>query len=167
MKRLLAGALLIFAGLVQAAQPRTLHYQGYLADASGQPLSGTVQITFTLYDAASAGAALWSETHPAVQVLDGNFGVVLGALTELNLAFDAPYYLALRINADAEMAARLKLATSPYALRAGMADAAAPGAIGTADLLPATITPDKLGPTCGAGDILMATAAGWRCATWP
>ena len=64
-----------------------LSYQGYLTDASDEPLTGDVDITFRLYDAPSGGAALWTEAHTnanAVPVDDGLFNVMLGSLTPIS-----------------------------------------------------------------------------------
>ena len=62
--------------------PAQLNYQGYLADSSdSSEVTGTVEMTFKLFDAESDGAELWSETHPAVVVVNGTFQVFLGGLT--------------------------------------------------------------------------------------
>lgn len=56
--------LLVSVSSVYSADiPQTLNYQGNLTDNTGQPLSGTKQITFALYDIASGGTALWTETQ--------------------------------------------------------------------------------------------------------
>ena len=68
-----------------------LSYQGYLTDASSEPLTGDVDITFRLYDAPSGGAALWTEAHTnanAVPVDDGLFNVMLGSLTPISYNSD-------------------------------------------------------------------------------
>jgi hypothetical protein len=38
-----------------------LSYQGYLTDASGEPLHGDVDITFRLYSTPSGGIPLWTK----------------------------------------------------------------------------------------------------------
>jgi len=39
-----------------------MSYQGKLNDKNGVPVSGSVTMTFTIYDAATGGNALWTET---------------------------------------------------------------------------------------------------------
>ena len=58
--------------------PRTMNYQGRLTDDQGQPVTNTVSMTFTIYDAETDGNSKWTEIHPSVSVVDGLFSVVLG-----------------------------------------------------------------------------------------
>lgn len=72
------------AGPAQAPGPAatTVNYQGRLADALGNPLTGTYTMTFALYDAPAGGSPVWGpETHEAVEVSQGLFSVGLGSLT--------------------------------------------------------------------------------------
>lgn len=60
----------------------TISYQGRLADSNGNPITqNDVAITFTIYDAANSGNALWTEQH-VVNVANGLFNVGLGDLTQ-------------------------------------------------------------------------------------
>ena len=64
----------------------TIAYQGRLADADGNPLTSTINMSFRLYDAASGGTPLWEEQWAGsngVQVSDGLFNVMLGSLTQI------------------------------------------------------------------------------------
>ena len=57
-----------------AASTGTIAYQGRLADAAGAPLTGTYNMVFRLYDAATGGTPLWSEPWTGsngVRVSDG------------------------------------------------------------------------------------------------
>ena len=161
-------ALWLLAALhAHAVVPRTLHYQGHLTDASGQPFNGAVAMTFRLYAAAAGGAVLWSETHDAVNVSNGAFSVRLGDLVAIDLAFDQQYYLSVSVGADAEMAARLAVGGAAYALRASTADAAAPGSVTTGAIQDASITPGNLGDFCAPGQVLWRTSTGWQCGLLP
>jgi len=121
MKRLaprMLAALLATAPMVaHAAAPSTLSYQGVLTDAQGAlvPDAG-YDLIFTLYDAASAGSPVWTETHNTVPVVKGGFGVVLGSITPLALEFDRPLWLGIAVASDAEMTPRVALTSAPYAL---------------------------------------------------
>ena len=98
-----------------------LSYQGYLTDASSEPLTGDVDITFRLYDAPSGGAALWTEAHTnanAVPVDDGLFNVMLGSLTPISSTVwsSGASYLCVQVGDDAEMASREVVGNVPTAL---------------------------------------------------
>jgi hypothetical protein len=98
-----------------------LSYQGYLTDASGEPLTGDVDITFRLYDAPSGGAALWTEAHTgdnAVPVEDGLFNVMLGSLTPISSTVwsSGASYLGVQVGDDAEMSPREVVGNVPTAL---------------------------------------------------
>ncbi len=111
-----------------AQVPRTINYQGQLTSSGGTPINTPVSMTFRLYGAATGGTALYTETQSGVVVANGNFNAVIGAVTLLALAFDAPYWLSVAINSDAEMSPRQPLASSPYALRAASTEALAANA---------------------------------------
>ena len=127
--------LVLFAVLVLSASrgyseiPQTLSYQGSLTDASGSPVDGTVTITFSLYDTATGGSALWQETRP-VAVSGGAFNVILGtdAANPLEASiFGTPLYLGITVGGDAEMTLRQALAAVGYAMRSSVAESLASG----------------------------------------
>lgn len=107
-----------FLSFSYADIPRTINYQGKLTDKQGYPLDGSYDISFRLYDTATAGNPLWQEAHTAVSVSKGLFSVLLGTVTPLNLPFDKQYYLGIKVGADPEMTPRQQLASSPYAITA-------------------------------------------------
>lgn len=90
------GVLLPLAAYAQA--PATLSYQGRLLDAEGAPLpDATYSLTLRLYDQATDGIALWTETQDAT-VTDGLFSLTLGTETSLaDLAFDTAYWLGVTV----------------------------------------------------------------------
>ena len=119
-----ACAALLWVPDAAAAVPPNLAVQGVLADATGAPRNGNFDITFRIYNVATAGAALWSETHASVPVARGLFNVTLGDMTSLaTLTFDAQYYLGVQVGSDPEMTPRQRLSASPYARRAATAAA--------------------------------------------
>ncbi len=61
----------------------TVFYSGRLLDASGQALDGTYDFSFSLYDMAEGGAALWSESQYGVTVKGGNLTTDLGKVTAI------------------------------------------------------------------------------------
>lgn len=149
--------LALFAPLVLSAPPQTINYQGYLTNPGGTPVDNAVVMTFKLYDAASGGAALYSETQLSVSVASGNFNALIGAVTPITLPFDVPYWLSVAINSDAEMSPRQPLASSPYAFRAASLDSTATlagsqisGTISTGQIANNAVTQAKLSPISGA-----------------
>jgi hypothetical protein len=86
---------------------RTTSYQGYLTDDVGNPLTGTVDITFTIYDALVGGNQKWTETIKNVEVSDGLFNVVLGLSTPIDSDdVDSDRYLGIKVETDPEMTPR-------------------------------------------------------------
>lgn len=114
----------VFCSLSYSAVPHLINYQGRLTDKVGKPLDGAHQITFRIYDAPAAGNLLWEETYSALLIQKGIFNVMLGSVGSLNLAFDRPYYLEIKVGNEV-MAPRQQIASAGYALRAETADNAA------------------------------------------
>ncbi len=133
---------IIFAGLLAAASdasaqmPRTLSFQGVLANTDGTLVAdGMYAVTLRLYANAGSGGAVFTETHPSVPVVKGVLNVIIGSLTPLppSLQFDRAYFLGISVNGGPELTPRTALTAAPYALHAAIADQArslAPGAGG-------------------------------------
>ncbi|HEY0469463.1 MAG TPA: hypothetical protein VGC79_34980 [Polyangiaceae bacterium] len=121
----LAFAMLSYAPAASAAPqivPQTLTQQGRLLDSDGAPVDG-VQLTFTfsLYTAASAGTAIWSEQQ-TVTPDNGYFSAKLGDSTaftpDIFNGSQGALYLGIKIGSDAEMAPRQQLTSVPFAMLA-------------------------------------------------
>jgi len=81
-------ALIPRSSAAQNAAPMLVNYQGELrSPVPGEPVpDGSYDMVFEIYDAQSAGTALWEGTHTtangnAVQVTNGVFSVILGSGT--------------------------------------------------------------------------------------
>jgi hypothetical protein len=100
-------------GIVEAQQ---LAFQGVLRDQTGRSVAdGSYTMTFKLYTVQTGGSALWTETHPEVQVKQGVYIVYLGSVTSLaSVGFDVQYYLGVTIGSGAEFSPRVSLSTVPY-----------------------------------------------------
>jgi hypothetical protein len=109
---------------VVASVASTLAFQGLLTDSLGVPIEGSVSLALAIYDVASGGVALWSETQAGVVVIHGIFHLSLGSVSAFpsNLFSATPRYLAIRVNGGAELAPRTPLQSSPYALQARNSD---------------------------------------------
>ena len=103
----------VCAGFTEAQVPKKINYQGYLTDTSGNLINDTLQITFAIYDAATGGSALWSETQ-TVTVNDGRYSVSLGAVNPITLTEAKPYWLGVKIGSDPEMTPRKEMTGTIY-----------------------------------------------------
>jgi hypothetical protein len=156
-------ALVLVLGSVAEAAPAFLTQQGRLLSTAGVPMTGTLSFVFTIYDAPTAGASLWTETQ-SITLDDGYFSAKLGQTTAIGAAvFDGTErYLGVKVGTDAEMTPREGVRSVPYALSANQVPFA--GVTG----LPAACTganySQGVGGACGApvgaGAGLAAAVAG-------
>jgi len=72
-----------------------------------------------IYDVETAGVPLWTETQ-TVNIQKGIFSVLLGGVMPLNLAFDKPYFLEIKVGTEV-MSPRQRIASAAYAFRADTA----------------------------------------------
>src|SRR5438105_15575519 len=76
---LMATAILVSTSSLFSQMPRTISYQGVLADQSGSFLpDGIHAVSISLYDAPTGGSTLFTETA-SVTVVRGVFNVILGS----------------------------------------------------------------------------------------
>ena len=106
------------AKIASAVSP-LLQYQGRLSDPStGEPVADdTYSMVFSLYDVASGGSPLWTETKD-VAVQGGLFSTALGDTTALDAGlFDGQaLWLGITVGADAEATPRQQVLPVAYAL---------------------------------------------------
>ncbi len=81
-------------GVAAANGPELMVYSGSIPQGVNQG-DGFYDISFSIYTSEQGGSALWSETQN-VFVYQGTFGVYLGAVQKLNLAFDVPYWVGVK-----------------------------------------------------------------------
>lgn len=105
--------------------PPVMNYQGVLRDPEGKPMSGAFKMTFRIYNdvVAPVTAALWTETHEAVTVRDGNFNALLGNNVALPTALfnTADAFIGVQVDPYDEMVPRQRFAMVPYAAHADFA----------------------------------------------
>jgi len=128
-----------------AAIPQTINYQGYLTNAAGVPVNGTLQIVFSIYNVPAGGAPLWTETQ-TVSVSHGVYSVNLGDGTPLGLTFNAPYYLGVQVGVDAEMTPRKVLTSVGYAFRALTVESVGNHTHSGADITSGTVSESRIDP---------------------
>lgn len=81
-----------------------LSYQGQLLDANGDPIDGSIEMSFSFYTQETEGTPFWTETHSdtqAVEVVDGLFHVLLGSITLIDpLDLQGDVYLELTVGGE-------------------------------------------------------------------
>lgn len=68
--------------------PRLVQFSGTVTELSGKPATGSVTITFSLYELQEGGAPLWSETQSVVADAHGHYTAFLGAASPDGLPLD-------------------------------------------------------------------------------
>ena len=107
----------------QTSTTRLLPVSGILTDPTGTPLTGTVVITLTLFDAAEHGTVLWSETQQVQVDARGRYTAYLGMTTPVpQAAFSHEQARWLGIEVGGRELPRIMLVAVPYALRAADAE---------------------------------------------
>lgn len=104
-------------GSLLQAQNSTLSVQGVLRKSDGAAVpDGQYSLTFRLWDAATNGTAVHTETQSSVQVTGGIYSTLLGTTTAMTAPFDKPYYLGVTVGAGQELIPRAQLSSAPYTL---------------------------------------------------
>lgn len=176
---------LLFAALVlpavASAVPLELSHQGRLLDANGDALTGDHQVDVSLFDVATDGTALWSDTFATVTFDEGYFTVVLGSGAALEAADLASDDVWVELNVDSGTPLpRLKLASVPFAIRAGTATNVSGGVVNASEIqvdgnvvinsdgtiatsaLPSS-TDTLAGLSCNDNEIAVYSAGAWAC----
>ncbi len=131
------GMSLVHPAPALAAGSDNLNFQARLEGLSGEIANdGDYNVEFKLYNVATGGSALWTETRlnsatQGVRVVNGYLSVNLGAITAFpsTIAWDQNMYVTMNIGGttagaptwDGEMNPRLKLTAVPYAFQAKFA----------------------------------------------
>ncbi|MFV1979884.1 MAG: hypothetical protein ACC655_01910 [Rhodothermia bacterium] len=116
-----AAALAVLLVLLQAVTlsaqaPRTISHQGRLTDSGGTPVADASRsMTFNIYNVASGGTALWTETKN-VGTVGGVFNTILGSPTPITgVDFNQPLWLGIKVASDPEISTRTALTSNPSA----------------------------------------------------
>ena len=157
-KRLLplAGLLALSLPAASFAQtvPSAMNFQGRLAKTDGTPVpDGAYNVTFSLYNAATGGALLWTKNVTGISVHNGAFATRLdfssgfqNGATLASAFGGSPVYLDISINGGASLAPRQQFVSNAYAFTANTALNVATGSVTGAGLAAGTITADKFAP---------------------
>jgi hypothetical protein len=148
LSTVLAALVLAGGGGVAGAVPTSFSFTGRLADG-GVPVDGNVTLDLALYDVASGGSSLWSESHAAVAD-NGLVSVAMGGQAALDPGDFAGGDLWLAVSVDGQaLTPRLQIRSVPYAMRAEVCDSA--DTLGT--LEPADVQ-EVLDSSCSVGSAI-------------
>jgi hypothetical protein len=109
-----------------AVVPPVVKFIGVLTDTNNKPLTGTVGVTFSLYQQSQGGAPLWVETQNVIADKTGGYTVMLGSSTSQGLPSEVfnsgeARWLGVQAQGQAEQL-RTVLISVPYALKAADAE---------------------------------------------
>jgi hypothetical protein len=101
-----------------------MKFGGVLRDLAGKPLTGTVDVTFSLYSTEAGGSALWFETQSVQADELGRYTALVGAMHADGLpvelfASGEVRWLGIQVGSETEQQPRVLLVSVPYALKAG------------------------------------------------
>jgi hypothetical protein len=110
------------SGSTPSQVPPLVNFNGVLSDGNGKPLTGTVGVTFYLYQDQQGGAPLWLETQNVQADKSGHYSVALGSASSQGLpasvfASGEARWLGVQVQGRAEQP-RVLLMSVPYALKA-------------------------------------------------
>jgi hypothetical protein len=110
------------ASSATVAVPPIVNFNGLLTDVTGKPLTGTVGVTFYLYQESQGGAPLWMETQNVHPDKFGHYSVALGSTSSQGLpanvfATGEARWLGVQVHGQDEQP-RVLLMSVPYALKA-------------------------------------------------
>jgi hypothetical protein len=150
-----AGASPLNQSLAATTIPTAFSYQGTLRDASGNLVTGTVNLSLRLYGVVTGGNPLYSEDFANVNVRSGLFTVIVGDAQSLPASvFNTfPLYIGIKVNNDAEMLPRQRLHPVPYAMQSSSAQNA--------------VTADNLNPGGGVPGSVSFGAGGAKQIAFP
>jgi len=108
--------LLIISFNTNAQIPRQISLQGLLTNTDGSRMEdGALSIQFLIYESESGGTAKWTETQ-SIFLKNSIFSTTLGKITPLDIPFDRPYWVGIKIMGNTELSPRIALTSSPYSL---------------------------------------------------
>jgi hypothetical protein len=114
----LAAVCLIGTTVAMGEVPNYINFQGTLCDSTGNPVTGTYNMQFSIYGDSTGGSSLWNEAHPSVEVTDGVFNLLLGTVNVFqdSLFNGQERWLEHTIGGQI-LSPRTKMASVPYAIK--------------------------------------------------
>jgi hypothetical protein len=141
----------------------SLSIQGSIQNSSGIALpDGQYELIFNIYDVATGGQAVWTETQPQVDIIGGLYSSILGLITPLTASgsdfnFTKPYYLGVTLKGNQEISPRAELSASAYSLSVSGKENTLPsqGSVGIGTLNPSSESQLHVQKNTGTSRILV------------
>jgi len=155
MRRAFAGLVVgvfivvfVAAQLSYAAIPKLITVEGKLRNSTtNDPLVGTYNVTFSIWDDATVGNMLWWENQTVNTDSFGIFQVIMGSKVPITLSFTPQNYLEITVNGT-KLSPRSTLTSTPTTYRANVSEVAedvqCSGCVGTADIANNAVTTGKV-----------------------
>jgi len=121
MRKIFLAFIFVLAISVAAmAVPLYINYQGVLRNAAGNLQNGTFNMTFKIYNAATAGSSIFDSGTTSVSVANGLYSVSLGPISNPAAVFDgADKWLEVTVGTTDVLSPRLKINSVAYSINAG------------------------------------------------
>jgi len=104
--------------------PEMITYQGLLTDDTGSPVAdGIYTLTFRIFDVATGGTALWTETQSNISTTGGLFRAFVGSVNPLTEDFHDQCWLEVQVGSGAPQTPRVTLTSVPYSYMSMDSDA--------------------------------------------
>src|SRR3989338_3967397 len=102
----------------QTSVPTIISHQGRLLNSSNQPVTSNVSVVFSIYDAATSGNQVWTETQSITPDSLVFYDTFLGGVTALPSTLPNPSYLQITVQSETH-SPRLQFGSVPFAQKAG------------------------------------------------
>lgn len=114
--------LALLASSSMAKPPRTLSFRGQLTGDDGSPRTGAAMLTARFYEEVQGGDPIYEEIDPITFDAQGRFVTVFGDTTKLPPSFDRQFFIGLSVDGGEELTPRFPMMSTPFSLRAEVAD---------------------------------------------
>ena len=163
MNRVVLFCILSCCSISNLFSQLSLSIQGSIQNSSGVALpDGQYELIFNIYDVATGGQAVWTETQPQVEIIGGLYSSILGLITPLTASrtpfnFTKPYYLGVTLKGKQEISPRSELSASAYSLSVSGKSNELPsqGSVGIGTLNPSSESQLHVQKTNGTSRILV------------
>ena len=163
MNRVVLFCILLCCSISNLFSQLSLSIQGSIQNSSGVALpDGQYELIFNIYDVATGGQAVWTETQPQVEIIGGLYSSILGLITPLTASrtpfnFTKPYYLGVTLKGKQEISPRAELSASAYSLSVSGKSNELPsqGSVGIGTLSPSSESQLHVQKTNGTSRILV------------
>lgn len=163
MNRVVLFCILLCCSMSNLFSQLSLSIQGSIQNSSGAALpDGQYELIFNIYDVATGGQAVWTETQPQVEIIGGLYSSILGLITPLTASrtafnFTKPYYLGVTPKGKQEISPRAELSPSAYSLSVSGKSNVLPsqGSVGIGTITPNTENQLQIQKNNGTSRILV------------